>query len=143
MMRELVKTYTVIRGAEVLFPSGREVIGKCPRCGGNVTESKKGFFCESQDCRFGLWKDNKFLTAKRINLTKKDAAALLAGERVHKDKIYSDKTGKTYAADMREYLEPEEKELLDLTDSVLGKLETISDANFAELELFPDFDINE
>ena len=100
MMRELVKTYTVIRGAEVLFPSGREVIGKCPRCGGNVTESKKGFFCESQDCRFGLWKDNKFLTAKRINLTKKDAAALLAGERVHKDKIYSDKTGKTYAADM-------------------------------------------
>ena len=44
---------------------------------------------------------------------------------------------------MREYLEPEEKELLDLTDSVLGKLETISDANFAELELFPDFDINE
>ena len=31
---------------------------------------------------------------------KKDAAALLAGERVHKDKIYSDKTGKTYAADM-------------------------------------------
>ena len=100
MMRELVKTYTVIRGAEVLFPSGREVIGKCPRCGGNVTESKKGFFCESQDCRFGLWKDNKFLTAKRINLTKKDAAALLAGERVHKGKIYSDKTGKTYAADM-------------------------------------------
>ena len=65
-----------------------------------MTESKKGFFCESQDCRFGLWKDNKFLTAKRINLTKKDAAALLAGERVHKDKIYSDKTGKTYAADM-------------------------------------------
>jgi DNA topoisomerase-3 len=100
MMRKLVKTYTVIRGAEVLFPSGREVLGKCPRCGGNVTESKKGFFCESQDCRFGLWKDNKFLTAKRINLTKKDAAALLAGERVHKDKIYSDKTGKTYAADM-------------------------------------------
>jgi hypothetical protein len=44
---------------------------------------------------------------------------------------------------MRENLEPEEKELLDLTDSVLGKLETISDANFAELELFPDFDINE
>ena len=44
---------------------------------------------------------------------------------------------------MREYLEPEEKELLDLTDSVLGKLETISDANFAELELFPDFDVDE
>lgn len=100
MMRELVKTYTIIRGAEVLFPSGREVVGKCPRCGCDVTESKKGFFCESHDCHFGLWKDNKFLTAKRISLTKKDVAALLAGERVHKGSIYSDKTDKTYAADM-------------------------------------------
>lgn len=44
---------------------------------------------------------------------------------------------------MREYLEPEEKELLDLTDSVLDKLEAMTDADFAELELFPDFDINE
>lgn len=43
MVNELVKTYSVIKGAEVLFPSGREVIGKCPRCGGVVTESKKGF----------------------------------------------------------------------------------------------------
>ena len=41
---------------------------------------------------------------------------------------------------MREYLEPEEKELLDLTDSVLDKLEATTDADFAELELFPDFD---
>ena len=39
---------------------------------------------------------------RRVKLTNKeeDAAALLAGERVHKDKIYSDTTGKTYAADM-------------------------------------------
>ncbi len=33
MLTELVKTYKAISGAEVLFPSGREVIGKCPRCG--------------------------------------------------------------------------------------------------------------
>ena len=44
---------------------------------------------------------------------------------------------------MREYLEPEEKELLDLTDSVLDKLEAMTDADFAELELFPDFDETE
>ena len=43
MVNDLVKTYSVIKGAEVLFPSGRDVIGKCPRCGGDVTESKKGF----------------------------------------------------------------------------------------------------
>ena len=99
-MRELVKTYTVIKGAEVLFPSGREVIGKCPRCGGNVTESKKGFFCERNDCRFGLWRDNKFLAAKRISLAKADAAALLKNGRVHVKNAYSEKTGKTFDADL-------------------------------------------
>ncbi len=41
---------------------------------------------------------------------------------------------------MREYLEPEEAELRDLTDSVLEKLERISDEEYDELELFPDFD---
>lgn len=71
MLTELVKTYQVISGAEVLFPSGREIIGKCPRCGSDVTESKKGFFCEKNDCRFGLWRDNKFFAAKRAALTKR------------------------------------------------------------------------
>ena len=41
---------------------------------------------------------------------------------------------------MREYLEPEETELRDLTDSVLEKLEHIIDAEYAGLELVPDFD---
>ena len=36
MVNELVKTYSVIKGAEVLFPSDRDVVGKCPRCGGDV-----------------------------------------------------------------------------------------------------------
>ena len=44
---------------------------------------------------------------------------------------------------MREYLEPDEKELLTLTDSVLEKLEAITDAEYAELELYPDFDDEE
>ena len=98
MLTELVKTYKVISGAEVLFPSGREVIGKCPRCGSDVTESKKGFFCEKNDCRFGLWRDNKFFAAKRAALTKKVAAALLADGRVKLTGLYSEKTGGTYDA---------------------------------------------
>ena len=98
MLRELIKTYTAIRGAEVLFPSGREVVGRCPRCGGDVTESKKGFFCENNDCRFGLWRDNKFLTAKKITLTKEAAAALLKERRVKLDGLYSEKTGGKYNA---------------------------------------------
>jgi DNA topoisomerase-3 len=98
MVSELVKTYSVIKGAEVLFPSGRDVIGKCPRCGGDVTESKKGFFCETNDCRFGLWRDNKFLTGKKITMTKKMAATLLKDGKIPVKGIYSEKTGKTYDA---------------------------------------------
>lgn len=98
MVNELVKTYSVIKGAEVLFPSGRDVIGKCPRCGGDVTESKKGFFCERNDCRFGLWRDNKFLTGKKINLTKKMVATLLKSGRIPVKGIFSEKTGKSYDA---------------------------------------------
>ena len=98
MVNELVKTYSVIKGAEVLFPSGRDVVGKCPRCGGDVTESKKGFFCETNDCRFGLWRDNKFLTGKKITLTKKMAAALLKDGETPVKGIFSEKTGKSYDA---------------------------------------------
>ena len=43
--------------------------------------------------------------------------------------------------EMRGHLEPDETELRELTDSALGKLQAMSDAEFAELELFPDFDV--
>jgi len=98
MVNELVKTYKVVKGAEVLFPSGREVVGKCPRCGGDVTESKKGFFCEGSACRFGLWRDNKFLTAKKITLSKKMAATLLKDGKIFVKGMFSEKTGKSYDA---------------------------------------------
>ena len=100
MLTELTRSYRVVPGAEVLFPSGREVIGRCPRCGSDVTESKKGFFCERSDCKFGLWRDNKFLTAKRITLDKQMVAALLERGRVRVDDIYSEKTGKRFSTDL-------------------------------------------
>ncbi len=98
MLRELTGTYGPVKGAEVLFPSGREIVGKCPLCGGDVTESKQGFFCERHDCRFAMWKDNKFFTYKRATLTKPLAKALLRDGRVKMDGLYSEKTGKTYDA---------------------------------------------
>ena len=41
--------------------------------------------------------------------------------------------------EMRRELSPEETELRELTDSALSKLQTMSDAEFAELELYADF----
>ena len=98
LVRELTETYRIVPGAETLFPSGREIIGKCPRCGAGVNESKQGYFCESRVCRFVLWKENRFFTAKRKALTKSVAAALLNNGKVKLTDCYSEKTGKTYDA---------------------------------------------
>lgn len=98
MVSELVRDYEPVSGAEILFPSGRPIVGKCPRCGGPVTESKTGFFCERRDCRFGLWKDNRYLSAKHIILTKKMAEALLKDGKTFVSGMYSEKTGKSYSA---------------------------------------------
>ena len=86
-VRELVETYQIVPGAETLFPpveeaapSDREIIGRCPRCGADVTESERGYFCENRACRFVLWKQHQFMD---ITLTKSVAAALLNGNRVN------------------------------------------------------------
>jgi len=98
LVSELVETYQPIPGAEVLFPSERERVGPCPRCGGAVTERKAGFFCENPACRFALWKDSKFFSAKKKALTKSVAAALLNGGTVKLKGCWSERTGKTYDA---------------------------------------------
>ena len=73
-------------------------VGACPRCGLEVTESKKGFFCSGRDCRFALWRDNKFFAAKKKEITKPIAVALLTEGRIFIKGMYSEKTGKTYDA---------------------------------------------
>ena len=98
MLGELMQTYNPIPGAEVLFPSGREIVGKCPRCKADVTETPKGFFCENRACSFALWKNSKFFTAKKKTLTKPLAATLLIDGRAPLKGCYSEKTGKTYDA---------------------------------------------
>ena len=77
MLRELIQTYQAVPGTEALFPPEYEVIGKCPRCGKNVVEKKPGFFCQDRSCGFALWKSNKFFSAKKKQLTKTVAAALI------------------------------------------------------------------
>lgn len=42
--------------------------------------------------------------------------------------------------EMRGYLAADETELLELTDSAINKLRTMTEAEFSELELYPDFE---
>ena len=100
MVRGLVAAYQPVAEASILFPTGRTVVGKCPRCGGVVSEAKNGYFCEGLDCKFGLWRDNKFLAAKRISLTRPLVTELLEKGRVHLDEIYSQRMDKYYPGDL-------------------------------------------
>ncbi|MDR3278716.1 MAG: DNA topoisomerase III, partial [Oscillospiraceae bacterium] len=85
--------------ASLLAPPPKgETVGKCLRCGANVTETPKGFFCSNRACKFALWRDSRFWTAKGKILDKKTAAALLCDERVSFSDLKSERTGKTYAA---------------------------------------------
>ena len=98
MLRELIQTYHPVPNAGVLFPTEFEIVGKCPRCGRNVVEKKQGFFCEDRDCGFALWKNNKFFSAKKKQLTKTVAEALLRDGKAMLTGCWSEKTGKIYDA---------------------------------------------
>ena len=98
MLKELVGTYQVIKGSEYLFTPPREVVGKCPRCGGEIAEMQKGFFCQDKSCKFAIWKNSKWWAAKRKQPTKAIVAALLKDGRAHVTGLYSEKSGKTYDA---------------------------------------------
>ena len=90
--------------SETLSQSDRPVIGKCPRCGKNVVDGKSSFYCEgyydTPQCRFALWKNDRFFLSKRKQMDRKTAAALLKSGRVHMAGLYSERTGGTYDADV-------------------------------------------
>ena len=46
-------------------------------------------------------------------------------------------------SEMRGYLEADETELRDLTDSAILKLSRMSDDDYETLDLFPDFDMED
>ncbi|MGI6316431.1 MAG: DNA topoisomerase 3 [Christensenellales bacterium] len=97
MARELVKTYSFLSDSQKdLFKKEKTVIGKCPRCGRNIYESKKNYYCENRDCSFVMWKNDRFFEERKTAFTPKIAAALLQSGKAKVKKLYSPKTGKTY-----------------------------------------------
>ena len=98
-VRQLVKTYSCISAdKQNLFQSERVVIGKCPRCGENVYEGKKNFYCGNRGCQFVMWKNDRFFEQRKKAFTPKIAAALLKDGKAKVKGLYSEKTGKTYDA---------------------------------------------
>ena len=99
MVRELVQTYSHIsEEGQKLFAPEKEVIGVCPRCGRPVYEGKKNFSCSDRSCGFVLWKNDRFWTSRKKELTKKMAADLLKKGRTNVKGMWSEKKGAAYDA---------------------------------------------
>ena len=95
MISSLVNTTEAVKGANVLMKN--KVIGVCPNCGKSVVEREKGWFCESNPCRFVLWKDNAFFKRLGKRLDAHVADKLLRDGRVRLKDCKSAK-GKVYNA---------------------------------------------
>ena len=99
MTRDLVKNYSHIsEEGQKLFALERETVGLCPRCGKPVYEGKKNFYCSDRSCQFVLWKDDRFWTSRKKELTKKMAGDLLKKGRTSVKGMWSEKKGSTYDA---------------------------------------------
>lgn len=95
LITELVKNTEMKKGANALMKN--KIIGVCPNCGANVVEREKGWFCESNPCRFVLWKDNAFFKRLGKRLDAHVADKQLRDGRVRLKDCRSAK-GKTYNA---------------------------------------------
>ena len=99
MVQEIVSTYSCIsEDGKKLFTPEKEVIGTCPRCGKPVYEGKKNFACSDRSCTFVLWKNDRFWTFRKKELTKKMAADLLKKGHTNVKGMWSEKKGSTYDA---------------------------------------------
>ena len=95
--RSIVNEYRSTVPSNV-FEGNKEVIGVCPRCGGEVVCGRGRYYCSNKDCGFCMWEDNKFFSSKRKKLTKSIAAELLKDGKAKLKGCYSEKSGKTYDA---------------------------------------------
>lgn len=102
MTASLVKAYPCLSETEAnRFDTGKESIGKCPRCGSPVHIGKGNYYCSSKECSFCLWEDNKFFASKKKKLTKKNAAELLDKGWCRVTGLYTPKKPQLYDAIIR------------------------------------------
>ena len=101
MAAELVRKYSHIsEDGQKLFQPEKETVGLCPRCGKPVYEGKKNFACSDRACRFVMWKNDRFWTSRRKEMTRKMAADLLKKGRTSVKRMWSEKKGSTYDAEV-------------------------------------------
>ena len=100
-----VDNYPVVNSSIIAIKKkGGAVIGKCPRCGGDIVETKTGFCCsnwkEPTNCKFNIWKKSKSPLFAKTTFTATTVKKLLSGQSVKMKKLVS-KTGKEFEAEVK------------------------------------------
>ena len=98
MIAGLVQNYEVIRDSEVLMAKEKNPIGTCPLCGSAVEDKAKAFFCSNRNCKFALWKNNRYFESIGKNMNASTAQKLLTAGKVKLKGCKSKKTGKSFDA---------------------------------------------
>lgn len=100
-----VDNYPVVNSSIIAIKKkGGAVIGKCPRCGGDIVETKTGFCCsnwkEPTNCKFNIWKKSKSPLFAKTTFTAATVKKLLNGQSVKMKKLVS-KAGKEFEAEVK------------------------------------------
>ncbi len=98
MVSDLVRDSKRVDSAETLLPQKGAVMGRCPACGAEVLDRPKGYFCSNKECRFALWKNNRYFDSIGKKLTSAIAGKLITTGRVKLKGCKSAKTGKSFDA---------------------------------------------
>ncbi len=78
--------------------AGPREVGKCPVCGSSVFEGNKLFYCKSDECKFCLWKNTRYLEGMKKKMTAGMAEDLLRDGRTFVYGLYSRKKNRTFDA---------------------------------------------
>lgn len=92
--------HIISRGEMSSFAGGKkEVLGLCPGCGGEVIETEKSYSCSGwrSGCKFTIWKEDRFLAALRVQITKEVVRSLLSKGAVYGSRFVNSK-GEKFAA---------------------------------------------
>ena len=97
VMSEMVKNYKVSENAK-FTEKNNKIVGKCPCCGGDIAEMQKGFFCQSGNCKFAIWKNNRYFESIGKAVTSSIVSDLLNYGKVKLKGCKSARTGKIFDA---------------------------------------------
>ena len=97
MMSEMVKNYKVSENAK-FTEKNNKIVGTCPCCGGDIAEMQKGFFCQSGNCKFAIWKNNRYFESIGKAVTSSIVSDLLNDGKVKLKGCKSSRTGKIFDA---------------------------------------------